>query len=500
MRTQDEVVATTAADSEPAEYKQYIGGAWVDAAAAATFEDVDPFTGHALASIPASTREDARRAVHVAQESFAEWSQTPPGRRQAIFLAAADILESRRDEVVRLLAQETGCTFTFGMFQMGFVPGLLRQAAALAYSPIGEIIPSDMPGAMAMGIRRPVGVVAAIAPWNAALILSARAIAAPLVLGNTVVLKPSELSPIVGGLLWGEILGEAGLPRGVFNVITHAAGQAAPIGDEFVENPSVRRINFTGSTATGRKLAEAAGRNLKRVVLELGGHNPLIVLGDANLDYAVDAATFGAFLHQGQICMSARRIIVEESIADDFIARLTAKVSGLKTGDPKERDTIIGPLITKDALDTVAGRVKDAVAKGARILTGGETAGAAYRATLLADVPPEADLAKLETFGPVAALEVVASEDEAIDRANATSYGLASGIITSDPDRGLALAGRLEAGIVHINDQPVHDEPQMPFGGLKDSGWGRLGGTAAIDEFTELRWVTVQSGTRPFPF
>jgi acyl-CoA reductase-like NAD-dependent aldehyde dehydrogenase len=383
---------------------------------------------------------------------------------------------------------------------MGFVAGLLRQTAALAYAPVGEVLPSDLPGAFAMGLRRPVGVVAAIAPWNAALILSARGTSAPLVLGNTVVLKPSEESPIAGGLLWGEIFGEAGLPPGVLNIVTHGRGEAAPIGDEFAENPAVRRINFTGSTATGRKLAEAAGRNLKRVVLELGGQNPLVVLSDADLDYAVDASAFGAFMHQGQICMSARRIIVERPIADEFVERLTAKTAGLKTGDPNEHETIIGPLITADALATVKGRVDDAVSKGARVLVGGDAVGPCYQATLLTEVPPESELASVETFGPVASIEVVDSPEEAVARANATGYGLAAGVITQNADRGFALAEQIQSGIVHVNDQPVHDEPQMPFGGVKDSGWGRFGGRAAMDEFTELRWITVQSGTRPFPF
>jgi acyl-CoA reductase-like NAD-dependent aldehyde dehydrogenase len=314
------------------------------------------------------------------------------------------------------------------------------------------------------------------------------------------VLKPSELSPYSGGLLWGEIFTEAGLPPGVLNVVTHGPGEAGPIGDELIESPHVRRLNFTGSTETGRKLAEAAGRNLKRIVLELGGYNPLIVLADADLDYAVDASAFGAFLHQGQICMSARRIIVERPIAEQFIERLSAKTSGLKAGDPREHDTIIGPLISEGALETVKGRVADAVAKGARVLAGGEASGPCFQATLLADVPADSEFARLETFGPVAAIEVVENADEAVDRANATSYGLSSGIITSDADMGLQLAQRIQAGIVHVNDQPVGDEPQMPFGGVKDSGWGRFGGTAAIGEFTELHWVTVQSGTHPFPF
>jgi acyl-CoA reductase-like NAD-dependent aldehyde dehydrogenase len=321
-----------------------------------------------------------------------------------------------------------------------------------------------------------------------------------MALGNTVVLKPSESSPYVGGLLWAEIFSEAGLPKGVLNIVTHAPGEAGPIGEELTENPAVRVINFTGSTKTGRNLAEAAGRNLKRVVLELGGYNPLIVLADADLDYAVDATAFGAFLHQGQICMSARRIIVEEPISETFVKRLVEKTKGLKSGDPKEQDTIIGPLITGDAVATVTSRVEDAVAKGAKVLAGGEADGAVYQATLLSDVPEDSDFAHEETFGPVAAIEVAGSAEDAVERANRTRYGLSAAIITSDPDRGIALAQQIQSGIVHVNDQTVADEPQMPFGGVKESGFGRFGGTAAINEFTELRWVTVRSGSHPFPF
>ena len=377
----------TSVQSGAREAKQFIAGGWTDASGGATFEDRDPFTGDVVALVPAGGRADAALAVEAAADAFPAWSQSLPAQRQAIFLKAADILESRRDEIVGLLARETGASFGFGMFQMSFVPGLLRQAAAAAYAPLGQIIPSDHPGTLAMGIRRPVGVVGAIAPWNAALILSARSIAAPLALGNTVVLKPSELSPVVGGLIWGEIFSEAGLPAGVLNIVTHAPGEAGPIGDELVENPAVRRINFTGSTATGRRLAEAAGRHLKRVLLELGGYNPMIVLADADLDFAVNASAFGAFLHQGQICMSARKIIVERPIAEEFTARLAAKTKTLKAGDPNEHDTVIGPLINEAALQMVKERVKDAVAKGAKVLAGGEAVGPCFQATLITDVP-----------------------------------------------------------------------------------------------------------------
>src|SRR5918992_141549 len=380
---EEEEVEMTVSAIEKTVRGLHIGGEWTEASGGETFDDHDPFTSEVVATIPAGTREDAKRAIDAAAAAFPAWSQAPPAERQRTFLKAADILESRAEDVASWLTRETGATFGFAMFQLQFVPGLFRQAAALAYQPMGEIIPSDT-GTFAMGIRRPVGVVGAIAPWNAALILSARSITAPIALGNTVVFKPSELSPYSGGLLWGEIFGEAGLPEGVLNIVTHAPGEAGPIGDELAENPAVRVINFTGSTETGRRIAEAAGRNLTRVVLELGGFNPLIVLADADLDYAVDASAFGAFLHQGQICMSARRIIVERSTADEFVGRLTKKTADLKVGDPREHDTIIGPLINKRALETVAGRVNEAVSKGARILAGGEAVGPCFQATLLA--------------------------------------------------------------------------------------------------------------------
>jgi acyl-CoA reductase-like NAD-dependent aldehyde dehydrogenase len=489
----------SATETTAREFHHFVGGEWTEASGGATFDDFDPFTGDVVARVANGTREDARRAIESAAAAFPAWWRTPPAEKQRIFLKAADLLDSRGEDVGGWLTRETGATFGFSMFQLHFVAGLFRQAAALAYAPIGQVITSDV-GQFAMGLRRPVGVVGAIAPWNAALILSARSITAPLALGNTVVLKPSELSPYSGGLLWGEIFTEAGLPSGVLNVVTHGPGEAAGIGDELVENPAVRRINFTGSTATGRRLAEAAGRQLKRVVLELGGYNPLIVLADADLDYAVNATAFGAFMHQGQICMSARRIIVEQPIADEFTEKLAEKTKTLKAGNPVEPDTIIGPLITESALDLVRSRVEEAVQKGAKVLAGGEAVGSCYQATLLADVPADSDFATHETFGPVAAIEVVADADEAVERANATSYGLSSGIITQNADRGLELAQRIEAGIVHINDQTVADEPQMPFGGVKDSGFGRFGGGAVMDEFTELRWITVTSGSHPFPF
>jgi aldehyde dehydrogenase (NAD+) len=417
-----------------------------------------------------------------------------------LFLKAADILEKKKGEILAALAEETGCAFGFAMFQAGFTPGLLREAAAQSHQANGEVIPSDLPGAFYMAIRQPVGVVAGIGPWNAPLILSLRSICMPIAYGNTAVLKPSTESAVAGGILIAEVFHQAGFPKGVLNVVTNGPGRSGEIGDEFIENPKVRRINLTGSSAVGRQIAEKAGRYLKRVALELGGQNPLIILRDADVDYAVNAAAFGGFLHQGQICMSTRRIIIEKPVAAAFIEKFVAKVSKLKVGDPKDPETIIGPIINKYQLEDIRKSVDAAVRNGAKVLCGGKSEGPCYYPTVLTHVKPGTPFCYEETFGPVVSIVEVEDEEKAIAIANETSYGLSAAVITRDFVKGLAIAERIESGIVHINDQTVHDEPQVPFGGVKDSGWGRFGGRAALEEFTELRWISMQRSPRQYPF
>jgi acyl-CoA reductase-like NAD-dependent aldehyde dehydrogenase len=312
------------------------------------------------------------------------------------------------------------------------------------------------------------------------------------------VLKPSEEAPISAGLLIAEITAEAGFPDGVINVVTHAPGEAVPIADEFFERPEVRCINFTGSSATGRILAERAGRHLKRCVLELGGYNPLIVLADADLDYAVEATAFAAFFHQGQICMNARKVLVERPVYDTFLDRLVARAQSLPIGDPATPGTIIGPLINATAVDRVAQEVSEAVAAGATVLTGGHADGPCYQPTVLADVPAGARIHSEETFGPVLVAQPVDSAEEAVAVANATRYGLSAGLITGDNQRGFALARQIDSGVVHVNDQTVADEPQLPLGGVKDSGWGRSG-PGSIQDFTEVQWITTREGTGHYP-
>jgi acyl-CoA reductase-like NAD-dependent aldehyde dehydrogenase len=350
-----------------------------------------------------------------------------------------------------------------------------------------------------MAIRQPAGVVSCFGPFNVPYILCSRAFAMPVAYGNTAVLKPSEEASVTGGILLAEIFEEAGLPPGVLNVITSTRQDAEEVGDEMIANPAVRRISFTGSTEVGRIIAEKAGRHLKRAVLELGGKDPLIVLADADIDYAVEAAVWGAFMHQGQICMSTERIIVEKAIADEFTQKLKERVLALPVGDPTNPATAIGPLINQRALDLVHAHVQEAVADGAELVTGGQYDNLVYQPTIVKDVKPTMRLFTDQTFGPVAPIVVVNDAEEALAVANNSKYGLSSGIITNDFTRALDIAMRLETGIVHIGDQTVNDEPQVPFGGVKGSGYGRFGGQAALDEFTELRWINVQRTKRTFP-
>lgn len=481
------------------EYQMYIGGKWVGAANNQTFNDYNPFTGEVFAKVPLGKQADATRAIEAAATAFPAWAATPPSVRRKLFLKAADIMESRQDELVRILGEETGSTIGIAMFQMMFVPGLFREAAAQAYSVTGEVIPADYPGAFFMALRQPAGVVAGFGPFNVPYILCSRAIALPIAYGNTAVLKPSEEAPVTGGILIAEIFEEAGFPPGVLNVLTHSKEDAPEVGDELIVHPAVRRISFTGSTEIGRIVAEKAGRHLKRAVMELGGKDPLIILKDADLDYAADAAAWGAFLHQGQICMSTERIIVERSIAQAFTEKLVQRALALKVGDPRDPTTAIGPLINQAAVNKVHAHVQEAISAGARVITGGKYERLVYEPTILTDVRDTMKVFSDQTFGPIAPIMAVADAEEALSVANNSKYGLSAGIITNDFNKALEMAQRLDTGMVHINDQTINDEPQVPFGGVKGSGYGRMGGKAALDEFTDLRWISIQRTRRTFP-
>jgi len=475
-----------------------IGGEWSDAGGGRTFEVRNPFTGEVASVAAAATTDDARLAVDAAAAAFQDWSETPISRRREILERAAQIMEERATEFAQVVADETGGTFGWGMFNVGLATGMLREAGVHAAAVHEEEIHSHISGKRMRAVRQPAGVVVGIAPWNAPVILGTRAIAAPLAYGNTVVMKASEASPRTHGLIV-ECLEQAGAPAGVVNLITNAPADAPEVVEELIAHPAVRRVNFTGSSHVGRIIAEKAGRHLKRVVLELGGKAPFVVLEDADLDAAAAAANFGAFMHQGQICMSTERIVVDHRVADEFAEKLAARASSLKVGDPRDPSTQIGPLINAGALDRVTELVEDAVDKGAQLLTGGEADGLVYQPTVLRGVTPDMRIYSEESFGPSVSIIEVDGAEEAIDVANDTEYGLSASIFSRDVARAEQLARRIQSGICHINDATVHDEPQVPFGGVKASGWGRFGGEWAAEEFTELRWITVQDEQREYP-
>jgi acyl-CoA reductase-like NAD-dependent aldehyde dehydrogenase len=478
--------------------RMIIGGEAVGAAGNATFERKDPFTGKVATRAPAATVADAIAAVEAAEAAFPAWAELGPNQRRAILNKAADLMVAKTPEFTRLVIEETGSTAPWAGFNAMFASMILREAAAMTTQVSGEVIPSDKPGTLAMAYRQPVGVCLGMAPWNAPIILGTRAVAMPLACGNTVVLKASELCPGIHHLI-GEVLIEAGVPKGVINVVTNAPADAPKIVEALIAHPAVKRINFTGSTRVGRIIAEIAGRHLKPVLLELGGKAPMIVLDDADLDAAVNAAAFGSYMNQGQICMSTERIIVDEKVADAFVARLAAKAAHLPAGDPRGH-VVLGSLIDLAPAEKMDELIKDAVAKGGKVVAGGKRNGTVVDATLIDHVKPSMRMYKEESFGPVKPVIRVKGDDEAVKIANDTDYGLSSAVFSGDVRRAMAVARRLNTGICHINGPTVNDEAQMPFGGTNGSGYGRFGGKAAINEFTELRWITIEDPKQHYPF
>lgn len=475
-----------------------IGGQARPARQQATFGRRNPLGDTVVTRAAAASPEDAVAAVEAADTAFSAWSQTGPGERRMTLLAAADRMEARQDEFVERMVSETGATPGWAGFNVMVAAGMLREAASLTTQVGGDVIPSNVPDSLAMGVRVPCGVVLGIAPWNAPIILATRAIAMPLACGNTVILKASEQCPATHHLI-GEVLIEAGLGEGIINVVTNAPDQAADVVNALIDHPKVRRVNFTGSTPVGRLIGERAARNLKPALLELGGKAPLLVLEDADLEAAVEAAAFGAFFNQGQICMSTERLVVVESVADEFAEKLARKVATLRAGDPRDGNNALGTLINRESGEKLNALLEDAETQGARRLTGGPAEGVIMQPTLLDGVTEGMRLYREESFGPMVALIRVADEEEAIRVANDSEYGLSAAVFSRDTARALRVAGRIESGICHINAPTVHDEPQMPFGGVKNSGYGHFGGKAGIRAFTELRWMTVQLGPRHYP-
>jgi acyl-CoA reductase-like NAD-dependent aldehyde dehydrogenase len=491
--------STTVPEHTAQTYQWYAGGNWQDAANGKVFDDFEPYTGSLYARVADCGPEEAKFAIKAANDAFPAWADTPPVEKARLFLKAAEIVRRRRSEIAEILARETGSTIPFSMFQQDLVATALEQAANWVYLPKGEVLQSNLPNTHSIGVRRPLGVVASFTPWNGANILSWRAVLNPLAAGCTVVGKPSEFAPVSAGLMVAEIAEEAGFPPGVINVVTHAPGGAAAIADEFFASDDVRCINLIGGVKTARVLAERAGRTLKRTVLELGGYNPMIVLDDVDVDYAVRMATFGSFFHQGQICLNTRKIIVQRGIYDEFVRKLVERTKTLVPGDPLDPRTNIGPLITEAAVKLVDERVKEAVSLGASLRTGGIYDGLVYQPTILTNVPYEATASNEETFGPLVIVEAVDTPEDAVAVANRVGYGLTSSILARDTYKALELAPKILHGIVNVNSPTVNDEIHAPMGGVRDSGWGRTGPDSLAD-FTDVIWINATSSKRQFPF
>jgi acyl-CoA reductase-like NAD-dependent aldehyde dehydrogenase len=477
-----------------------IAGRDVPASGSATFNRLNPISGDVATRAAAASVADARAAADAAAAAFPKWSAIGPSERRAKLNKAADLLESRAAQFASILTTETGATGGWGHFNVHLAAYMLREAASMTTQISGEVVPSDVPGSLAMALRQPVGVVLGIAPWNAPIILGVRAIALPLACGNTVILKASEICPATHRLI-GSVLNEAGLGEGVVNVVTHDPKDAEAIADAMIAHPAVKRVNFTGSTRVGRIIAMLGARHLKPVLLELGGKAPLIVLDDADLDAAVDATVFGAFANSGQICMSTERVIVDEKVADQFGAKLAKRVAALPVGDPRKGDFVLGSVVGRPTVERVQQLVRDAVGMGAKVLCGEQSAdGTIMKGIVVDKVTPDMLLFREESFGPQVSITRVKSAEEAVRVANDTEYGLSAALFSRDIAKAIELAKRIESGICHINGPTVHDEAQMPFGGVKASGYGRFGGKAGINEFTELRWITIQTTPRHYPF
>jgi aldehyde dehydrogenase (NAD+) len=476
-----------------------IGGQWREGRGGELLDDVDPYTDQVLVKIKLAERRDLDDAFRSCAAAQPAWYATLPRERSQVLWRAAEVMEARREEIVDWLIHESGSTRIKANLEVDLAQAITREAATFPSRMGGPIVPSDIPGKESRVYRQPVGVVGMISPWNFPFHLSTRSVAPALALGNAVVIKPASDTPITGGLLLAKIFEEAGLPPAVLSVIV-ARGSA--IGDAFVLHPAPRVISFTGSTAVGKHIAELAAKSpiLKKVALELGGNSPCVILDDADMDVAVNAAIFGKFCHQGQICMAINRLIVDAKVHDEFVDRFVDRVNHLKVGNPADADTVIGPVININQLQGHVKHIEKARAEGARQLAGGEPRKLVLPPQVFVDVRNDMTIAREELFGPIAPVIKVHGEEEALKVANDTEYGLSASVITRDVERGTQFALRVQAGMTHVNDSPVNDLPTCPFGGEKNSGLGRYNGQWAIEEFTTVHWISVQHEPMHYPF
>ncbi|MGW2840044.1 aldehyde dehydrogenase family protein [Streptomyces sp. NPDC001493] len=476
---------------------QYIDGEWRPGKGSWDIIDFNPFDGEKLASIPVATAEEVDQAYRAAERAQRTWAETNAYARRGVLEKALRIVEEREPEIGDAIVAELGGTRLKAAFELHLAKEFLRESVQIALRPTGQLLPSPVEGKENRVYREPVGVVGVISPFNFPFLLSLKSVAPALALGNAVVLKPHQNTPIVGGTLIAKIFEDAGLPAGLLNVVVT---DIAEIGDALLEHPVPQVISFTGSDKVGRHVATVGAAHLKRVVLELGGNSALIVLDDADIDYAVDAAVFSRFVHQGQVCMAANRILVDRSVEAEFTEKFVAKVASLTVGDPADPATQIGPLINSTQAEAVTKLVEQTVAGGATALLRGTTDGNLVGPSVLTGLSADSPVLQQEIFGPVALIVPFDGEDEAVRIANDTPYGLSGAVHTGDIERGVRVGQRIHTGMIHINDGTVNDEPIVPFGGVKNSGLGRLNGESTIDSFTTQKWISIQRGRTQFPF
>ncbi|GGZ14088.1 aldehyde dehydrogenase family protein [Streptomyces poonensis] len=477
--------------------QQYIGGEWRPGSGSWDIIDFNPYDGEKLASITIATADEVDAAYCAARDAQRAWAETNAYTRRAVFERALRLVEEREREITEVIIAELGGTHTKAAFELHLAKEFLRESVHLALRPEGRIIPSPIDGKENRLYRVPVGVVGVISPFNFPFLLSLKSVAPALALGNGVVLKPHQNTPITGGALVAKIFEDAGLPAGLLNVLIT---DIAEIGDAFIEHPIPKVISFTGSDQVGRHVATVCAAHFKRSILELGGSSALVVLDDADIDYAVDAAVFSRYVHQGQVCMAANRVLVDRSVEAEFTEKFVAKVKTLKVGDPRDPQTVIGPVINSSQAEAVTGAVEQAIAEGATALVRGTATENLVGPSVLTGLPTDSALLRQEVFGPVAFLVPFDGEEEAVRIVNDTPYGLSGAVHTADVERGVRFAKRIDTGMFHVNDGTVHDEPIVPFGGEKSSGLGRLNGESTVEAFTTQKWISVQHGRSAFPF
>ncbi|WP_215189258.1 aldehyde dehydrogenase family protein [Exiguobacterium sp. s6] len=477
--------------------KMYIDGQWVEGSSDKSIDNTNPFTDETLFAIRSADESDLDKAYAVAKEAQTEWATMLPQNRRALIEKFAEVTLQHKDDIIDWLVKESGSTRIKAEGEFLASMAIIKEAATFPFRMDGLIKPSIVPNKENRVYRKPLGVIGVISPWNFPFHLAVRSIVSALATGNTVVVKPATATPVTGGLLFASLFEEAGLPKGVLNIVV---GRGSEIGDAIVEHPVPKLISFTGSTEVGKGIAEKAGRLLKKTALELGGNNVFVVLDDADIDRAVESAVYSKFYHQGQICMSTNRILVAESIHDEFLKKFVERVRALKFGNPNESDTQVGPLIDHDQVDRILDQIKQTVDAGATLQVGGNADGNVLEPTVVSGVTNDMPLAKNEIFGPVAVILSFKDDAEALKLSNELPYGL-SGAVHGSIYRATEFARQVETGMIHVNDQSVNDEPHLPFGGEKDSGLGRFNGEWVLEEFTTLQWVSVMHERREYkPF